>query len=193
MPDSPSPRLVIAGDGQERATLEACAAASAIAGGVTFAGLVERPEEIIGSFDLFALSSDTEQMPFSIIEAMAAGLPIVATDVGDLRRMVSAENLPFLVMPEDEAGFTAGLVRLARDPALRRRIGAANREKVQRDFDLRAMCNAYDALFTAMAAGPTSGRSRNKSLKVDLGMLVRRSSQQATKEEVAVRSEPPGR
>jgi hypothetical protein len=76
---------------------------------------------------------------------------------------------------------------------LRRRIGAANREKVQRDFDLRAMCNAYDALFTAMAAGPASGRSRNKSLKVDLGMLVRRSSQQATKEEVAVRSEPPGR
>ena len=188
MQNSPSLRLVIVGDGPERATLVAAARNFGISHRVTFTGLVERPEEILRSFDIFALSSDTEQMPFSIIEAMAAGLPIVATNVGDLRWMVSEENLPFLVARENEAGFATALARLAGDAALRRRIGAANREKAKRDYDLRTMCNAYDAIFTAIAAGPRGRKADKASAILDLGMLVRKSSEEAANQELAAKS-----
>src|SRR5579862_7532330 len=89
-------RLVICGDGPEREKLAAHAARLGIANDVTFTGHQENVEKAYAGFDIFTLSSDTEQMPTSIIEAMAAGLPIASTDVGDVRAMVAPQNQRFV-------------------------------------------------------------------------------------------------
>ncbi|MGH6975916.1 MAG: glycosyltransferase, partial [Stellaceae bacterium] len=78
-------RLVIAGDGSERPTLEAMAQHLGIADRVCFLGTVREPQRVLAFFDVFALSSDTEQMPITVLEAMAASLPIAAVEVGDVK------------------------------------------------------------------------------------------------------------
>jgi len=148
-------RLVIVGDGPERPALEALAGALGIADAVRFAGHMAAPERAYRGFDLFALTSDTEQMPLSVLEAMAASLPVVATDVGDVAAMLAEENRPF-VTPPDPAALAGAMARLLDDPALARRLGAANRARAEREFDEAAMVRAYAALFGArpgVAAG----------------------------------------
>jgi glycosyltransferase involved in cell wall biosynthesis len=146
-------RLVIVGDGPERAALTELARALGMAERVSFAGYRQDTPEFYARFDLFALSSDTEQMPLSVIEAMASGLPIVSTDVGDVRLMVSAENAPFIV-PPDDAALGAALSALAADAALRERIGRANLGKARCDFDQAAMFAAHGALWRGVATAP---------------------------------------
>jgi len=139
-------RLALVGDGPERPALERLAGELGIANRVHFAGHVAAPAPFYGAFDLFAVSSDTEQMPIAVIEAMAAGLPIAATDVGDVRTMLAPENASF-IGPLDDAALAASLLRLLLDPGLRQSIGAANRAKAARDYDQETMFQAYAALF----------------------------------------------
>jgi glycosyltransferase involved in cell wall biosynthesis len=146
-------RLDLVGDGPERAMLEALTAELGLAGVVHFVGSLQDPSSAYRTFDLFALSSDTEQMPLAVIEAMATGLPIASTRVGDVAQMLAAENLPFLCERDDHA-LAAVLRPLLLDAGLRRRIGAANRVKALRDFDERAMFRAY-AETLASGTAPT--------------------------------------
>lgn len=146
LPDALGATLVIAGAGPEREALEALAAELRLGDRVDFIGEVADPAALYGRFDIFALSSDTEQMPLSVLEAMAGGLPVAATDVGDVRAMLAEENATCVVLREDEA-LAAALAQLAGDAALRTRIGAANRRKAEREFDLRAMVEAYRGLW----------------------------------------------
>jgi len=139
-------RLALVGDGPERPALERLAGELAIAEHVHFAGHAAAPAPFYGVFDLFAVSSDTEQMPIAVIEAMAAGLPVAATDVGDVRTMLAPENASF-IGPLDDAALAASLLRLLRDPCLRQSTGAANRAKAARDYDQETMFQAYAALF----------------------------------------------
>jgi glycosyltransferase involved in cell wall biosynthesis len=139
-------RLVIAGEGPERAPLEALAARLGVAEDVLFAGHRPDPAPIYRGFDIFALSSDTEQMPFSVLEAMASGLPVAATDVGDVGVMVSSENRP-LVVPKAPAALASALAALVADPGLRARLGAANRAKAERDYDQETMFATHAALW----------------------------------------------
>jgi len=139
-------RLVIIGDGPARAGLEALAAALGIATRVKFLGHVADPAPLYAGFDLFALSSDTEQMPIAVIEAMAAGLPVAATEVGDVRGMLAAENAPW-IGPRDDAALAASLAALLGDAALRARVGAANRVRALATFDQERMFADYAALF----------------------------------------------
>lgn len=145
-------RLLIVGDGPERTALEALAADLGIAASVHFAGAIADPAAAYRAMDLLCLSSDTEQMPFSILEAMASGLPVAATDVGDIRAMVAEENQPHLA-PCDDAALAAALRPLLLDPALRARIGAANRRRGQQVYDEETMFAAYAALIDRMTAG----------------------------------------
>jgi glycosyltransferase involved in cell wall biosynthesis len=143
-------RLVIVGDGPERAPLTALAAELGVAGLVTFTGHREDTPALYAGFDMFALTSDTEQMPLSVIEAMASGLPVVATDVGDVRSMLAPENAGF-VSPCDDTAIARMLSGLAAAPAERARIGAANRAKAERDFDQAVMFAAWHDLWTGAA------------------------------------------
>ena len=111
-----------------------------------FTGHLDEPERIYATLDVFALSSDTEQMPTSVIEAMAAGLPVAAVDVGDVSQMVSAENRPFIA-EANEASLANAICKLMENRELRARIGAANRTLAQTRFDEQTMAAAYAELF----------------------------------------------
>ena len=139
-------RLVVAGDGVERATLEQLAQELGIVDRVVFTGHV-LPEFVLGSFDVFALSSDTEQMPNAVLEAMAARLPVASVDVGDVKNMVCEDNQDFIVARDDRAGFAAAIQHLLREPATRERLGKQNRLRVIAEFSLQRMFDSYSELF----------------------------------------------
>lgn len=139
-------RLIIAGDGAERAALAHLAAELGIAERVLFTGQIA-PELALGSFDVFALSSDTEQMPNALLEAMASGRAVAAVDVGDVRHMVSKANREFIVPRDDGNAFTRAIERLLRDPARRAELGRANRRRAIEAFSQDRMLAAYGAIF----------------------------------------------
>jgi glycosyltransferase involved in cell wall biosynthesis len=136
-------RLVIVGEGPESERIAAEARAKGVAARLLMPGFLSQPARWIGHFDIFALSSDSEQFPISLVEAMAAGLPAVATAVGDVPFIVSEDNKPLIVAPEDEAGFAAALDSLADRADLRRAMGEANRALAQERYDEAAMIAAY--------------------------------------------------
>jgi glycosyltransferase involved in cell wall biosynthesis len=144
---TPNARLVICGDGPERGAIQAAANAADIGKRVVFTGYIARPELALAGFDVFAMSSDTEQMPYGLLEAMAAGLPAACTDVGDTKAIVSDGNRPFIVPAVDTAALTGALRTLLAKPVLRATLGAANRGKVKQQFSLDAMIAGYDRLF----------------------------------------------
>jgi len=143
--------LRIHGEGDQRDAILQAARSTGLKG-VELPGATNAPEAALASFDIFALSSDTEQMPISLMEAMATGLPVAATDVGDIAQMVSAENRPFVTPAGDEAALAASIKTLAGDPALRARLGAANQAKARAEFAAERMVAAYAALFRQVAA-----------------------------------------
>lgn len=144
---SPSARLVIVGAGPESERIAAEARARGVADRLIMPGFLADPALWIGRFDVFALSSDSEQFPISLVEAMAAGLPAVATSVGDVASIVSDDNRPLIVEAEDEAAFAAALDSLAERPDLRRGIGRANREKAAAEYDEAGMVANYARLY----------------------------------------------
>jgi L-malate glycosyltransferase len=149
--------LVLVGDGPERARLDEEAATLGIAERVRFVGHQQLPERHLAAIDIFALSSDTEQMPLSLIEAMAFGLPVVATDVGDVATMLPAASRDFVVPVGDETAFADAVERLAYDGRLRRDLGAANRAHARAHFARETMLERYRALFAEMLAPPRAG------------------------------------
>ncbi len=155
-------RLVIVGQGPESEAIAAEARRLGVGGRVHLPGFIPDPARYIGTFDIFALSSNSEQFPISLVEAMAAGLPAVATGVGDIPNIVSDDNRPLIVDAEDEAAFTAALDTLADRPDLRRSIGRANRERAAADYDEKVMIARYARLYgeaigdaRAFSASPT--------------------------------------
>lgn len=143
----PNSRLVIVGEGPERDAIRAEAARLGYADRLVMPGFMTGPHRYIGLFDIFALTSDTEQFPISLIEAMAAGLPCVSTDVGDVRAIVSKENLRFVVAPGDDAGLRSALITLAADTGLRAAVGVTNQAKARANFDEQLMISAYKTLY----------------------------------------------
>lgn len=139
-------RLIVAGDGAERANLEAQTEALGLRDDVEFTGMVRDAETVYPQLDIFALSSSTEQIPNTVLEAMAAGLPVAATAAGDVPVMVAPENAPFIVPLSDAAALAGALETLARDAALRERVGLANQRRAMETYDVVAMVAAYRAL-----------------------------------------------
>jgi glycosyltransferase involved in cell wall biosynthesis len=136
-------RLVVVGDGPERPGLEALARSLGIDGATLFAGHSTEAERWMASFDVFALSSDTEQMPLSLLEAMASGLACACTNVGDVAAMVATANAPFVTPVTDDA-FALGLGAVLE--ADRAAIGRANRVKAEAEFDQVGMFAAWGRL-----------------------------------------------
>jgi glycosyltransferase involved in cell wall biosynthesis len=102
---------------------------------------------VLASADVFVLSSSSEGFPVSILEAMAAGLPVVATDVGGVAESAVDGETGLLVPPGDPGALAAALDRLLTDGALRLRLGAAGRERARRHFDLAGFRRAHVELY----------------------------------------------
>lgn len=140
-------RLAIAGAGTQREAIEAMARDLGIGDRVIFLGAVAEPQRALALFDIFALSSDTEQMPMSVLEAMAIGLPVVSVDVGDVKAMLAPDNRRYVVPKTDEQGFARALADLAADANSRAALGALNRTHVRRNYSWEAMVDDYDRIF----------------------------------------------
>lgn len=140
-------RLVIVGDGPERDIIIAEAERWGLRDKLIMPGFLPNPADYIGLFDIFALSSDSEQFPISLVEAMAAGLPVVCTDVGDVRHMVSRDNRQFVVPALDQQQFSLALAKLARNPDMREHLGNANRAVATASYSETAMLNRYAMLY----------------------------------------------
>ncbi len=141
-------RLLVAGDGIEREPLERLAAELGIAERVIFTGRIA-PEVALGSIDVFALSSDTEQMPNALLEAMAASRPVAAVDVGDVRNIVCEDNREFIVPRDNVPGFAAAITYLLQDPDKRHVLGLTNRQRVVSEYSQERMFAAYSKILTA--------------------------------------------
>ena len=133
------------GDGPERPALQALAASLGLR--VHWAGHVTDPAPLLRALDIFAMSSDTEQMPLGLLEAMAAGLPAVATDVGDIAAMLPPSARSF-VTPRDDVALAAALRRLIASPELRQEMGDANRIKAEQAFDQHRMFLSWAELLS---------------------------------------------
>jgi L-malate glycosyltransferase len=142
--------VLIVGDGEERSRLEERAAWPDLAGRVHLAGYRPDPHRFYRAMDVFAITSDTEQMPVCLLEAMASSLPVVSTDVGDIRAVLPAEQEPWLVPLEGEVTHTIlarRLAELARDPGTRRRLGDLNRRRAEERFSFETMLSAYREIY----------------------------------------------
>lgn len=146
-------RLVLCGGGPEEAALKALAAELGLGERVIFTGHVRAPELALGAFDIFAMTSDTEQMPYAVLEAMCARLPVVATDVGDIAEMLAPENRAFVVPRDEEARLAAALRALCADAARRRAIGARNRAEVEERFTIPGMASAFGQVLDQALSG----------------------------------------
>jgi glycosyltransferase involved in cell wall biosynthesis len=140
-------RLVIAGDGPERANTEALARKLQIAQWVHLLGAIDDIPSVLSAFDLFALSSHVEGLPLALTEAMACGLPTVATSVGGVPQVVDDGRTGLLVRPDDERAFRAALAKLKDAPLLRSALGAAGRSRAQREFSSTRMLREYGQLY----------------------------------------------
>jgi len=139
-------RLVIVGEGPDQESILTEAAAHGLSD-LVMPGFLPRPHEYVGAFDIFALSSDSEQFPIALVEAMAAGLPVVSTDVGDVSAMIAAGNRPYVVEADGHADFQAAITAQADDPELRARLGEANRKRALQCFDEKVMFQLYARLY----------------------------------------------
>jgi glycosyltransferase involved in cell wall biosynthesis len=142
--------VAIVGDGSERAGLERLAAECGVADRVTFAGASHETWRVYPAFDVFALTSRTEQAPLTVLEAMACGLPVVATAVGDLAAMLP-EPARVGLIPDRSPDAVAARVRQFAASERRREVGAANRSHVERTYSLPRMVSQYADLYRAAA------------------------------------------
>jgi L-malate glycosyltransferase len=143
----PNIRLAIAGDGPEKAAIIAEAERLGIADRLMMPGFLRDPARYAGLFDIFALSSDSEQYPISLVEAMAAARPVVSTNVGDVANMVARENKPFIMARDDEDGLAAAIKQLAGNAALRHELGHANYSRALAEYGEAAMFARYRQLY----------------------------------------------
>jgi len=119
---------------------------------VTFTGFLPDPSECYAAFDLFAMSSDTEQMPIALLEAMAAGLPALCTAVGDTAEILGNPGWPALVPPGNVDTYAGALKALYADAELRRQFGARNRTRCAQVYSLQRMVERYREVYRAAAA-----------------------------------------
>lgn len=142
--------LCMVGDGPERERLEQLAHDLGIARSVYFAGYQAEVAPFYALFDAFLLPSVNEGTPVSAIEALASGTPVVATRVGGVPDVVRDGIDGFLVEPGDLAGATDRLAALARQPSLRRRLGAAGRERVRARYSVDRLVRDVDRLYRSL-------------------------------------------
>jgi glycosyltransferase involved in cell wall biosynthesis/uncharacterized membrane protein len=139
-------RACLVGEGPGRAAV-AAEARRRLAERVELPGMRRDVPGLLAAADILVLSSRSEGLPISILEAMAAGLPVVATNVGGVSELVGDGATGFLVPPGDAKALAAALERLRRDPPLRKRFGAAARRRAERDFDLARFHDAHLRLY----------------------------------------------
>jgi len=148
----PDVRLLLVGDGPERPSIEAAVAEAGIADRVELVGFQDDPAPWLARADVLALPSGAEACPMAVLQAMATGLPVVASSVGGVPEVVRDGVDGVLVRPGDREGLAAALGRLDTDPALRRQMGASARERLESSFTVRHCAERLLAVYERLAS-----------------------------------------
>jgi glycosyltransferase involved in cell wall biosynthesis len=147
-------QLVIVGEGPERQAIVDTVENMGMEKTVFLPGFAADPHRYMGLFDIFALSSRSEQQPIAVMEAMATGLPIASVPVGDVAQMVAPENADFITQARDAVQLRDQIERLAGYPDFRRHVGKANQARARALFDEAAMIASYAALYSEAVGRP---------------------------------------
>jgi glycosyltransferase involved in cell wall biosynthesis len=145
-------RLVVVGGGPQQPELETLAQRLGVADAVEFTGYLKDPQSRLRELDLFALSSDTEQLPLALLEAMAVGMPVVATQVGDVGEVL-ADVSPQSLCAADDATFAQALQRVLASRDLWPAWSQAGRRKVQSSYALPRMVADWKRIFDGAGQG----------------------------------------
>lgn len=161
----PQARFVCFGSGSLGAELGALLEDTGMTDYVHMAGFRKDVPQCLAALDIYTQPSRSEGLGTSVLEAAAAGLPIVATDCGGIPDIIKDDETGLLVPMEDPQALAAGLVRLAQDQALRERLGAAARRWVREQFNVETLVTKTDAHYRAMmsemaAAGSSLNNKR---------------------------------
>jgi glycosyltransferase involved in cell wall biosynthesis len=149
----PGYRLVVVGDGAERPALEALVEELGVGDRVELRGWDDRARHLLPTFDVYLLPSRLEAFPVTVQEAMQAGVPVVATDVGSVREAVDDGETGFVVPVEDVGAMAAAVRRLQEDRALLAAMGEAARTVGLERFDADAAVRSWEALYDEVLAG----------------------------------------
>jgi glycosyltransferase involved in cell wall biosynthesis len=168
----PQLRLEIAGDGEELPALQQLAKELCISEQVTFLGQIDDIPGLLSRASLLALSSLSEGVSLTLLEAMAAGLPVVATRVGGNPEVVVEGETGLLVPSQSPEKLAEALVHLQADPELARRMGQAGRSRVEHYFDVRRMVRDYEGLYESLT-GHRTGPALAAPLPDGDGVIVR--------------------
>jgi glycosyltransferase involved in cell wall biosynthesis len=156
-------RLAIAGRGDEEMPLRTFAEAEGLADRVHLLGYREDVPDILTAGDVFVMPSLSEGLPLALVEAMSAGLPVVASQVGGIPEVVEHEREALLTPPGNPDALADALRRLMRDEATRVTLGGAARRRALSDFGVRAMGDAYERLYHGKAVSPRSAPQAQES------------------------------
>jgi len=154
-------RLVMVGEGPLRAEAQGLLDAAGVGSLAWLPGELADVPAVMRGLDLFVLPSKAEGISNTILEAMATGLPVLATDVGGNSELVVAGQTGEVVASGDVEVFAAGLLRLAADPAGAAAMGRSGRARVEEHFSLPAMVAAYQGLYDRLLADPTIASKRS--------------------------------
>lgn len=172
VPAFPNVKLLLGGDGELDAVKER-AAALGVASNVETLGWVrgEDKNTLLARASVYVLPSYNEGLPVSVLEAMAAGLPVVSTPVGGIPEAITDGVEGFLVQPGDVAALSERLGRLLGDPDLRHRMGSAARQKAETCFSVEKIVSQIEAVYRELLNGATTatpqsecGRDGNRDL-----------------------------
>lgn len=153
----PDAIFLIAGDGPERGRLEESAARLGVCDRVRFLGTRDDIANLLRSCDVFVLPSLSEGLPVSVIEAMAAARPVVATDIEGTDEIVVDGETGCLVPPSDPAALGRAIAGLLDDPRKAARLGAAGQERVEALFSVGVMLSRLQALYDEVLATGARG------------------------------------
>jgi glycosyltransferase involved in cell wall biosynthesis len=147
----PSAKLLVVGEGEERPVIERLITEGGLSAAITLLGTRRDIPRLLQAADAFLLTSISEGIPLTLIEAMATGLPCVATRVGGIPEVVLHTETGLLAEARDATALAGSLERLALDPEMRRRMGDAGYHRVREHFDARVMHEAYARLYKDLA------------------------------------------
>jgi glycosyltransferase involved in cell wall biosynthesis len=143
----PKTRLIIVGNGSMAEPLRAHAQKLGVADGTHFLGYRRDVARLLAAMDVFVLPSIREGLPISLIEAMAARRPVVASSIGSVNDLVTDGQNGFVAPPDRPAAFTDAIRKLLDAPDLRRRLADAGRQNVESSYSLASVVRAYEHLY----------------------------------------------
>ena len=148
----PNVEFVLVGDGHLRPALEGLAQRLGLAGRTRFLGERLDIPAVMAALDVMVLFSHSESLPNVVMEAMAAGVPVVASRVGGVPELVRHEETGLLVAPGDEDELAAAVARLLTQPSIRTRYGRRAREVAKANFSLERIARQYEQLYLQVLA-----------------------------------------